>query len=139
MSNALFEPANQESVHNAKMDLIKRIDAILDARAWGWADLARAMGLSEQRVNNWRSRGVPAAQVRNIEAALGLKRYALDEESAAEDEAASVIAEFAYVYRHVSVEGRHFLRDMIASVKRAYMPEVRGNHLTAVRGGRKKA
>lgn len=60
------------------LELIERIHARLDHLGWGWADLARAMGLTEQRVNNWRTRGVPARELRNVELALKLPRYALD-------------------------------------------------------------
>jgi hypothetical protein len=98
------------------------------------------MGLSEQRVNNWRTRGVPAAKVRHIETALGLKRYALDEETTAEDEAAEAISEFSWVYRNVTVEGRSFLRDTVAFVKRSFMStERRTKQLTVVKDRRNKA
>jgi hypothetical protein len=60
------------------MELIERISARLDSLGWGWADLARAMGIAEQRVNNWKSRGVPARELRNVESALKLPHYALD-------------------------------------------------------------
>jgi len=60
------------------MELIERIQARLDYLGWSWADLARAMGMVEQRVNNWRTRGVPARELRNVEAALKVPRYALD-------------------------------------------------------------
>lgn len=63
---------------NSHLELIERIHARLDHFGWGWADLARAMGLTEQRVNNWRTRGVPARELRNVELALKLPRYALD-------------------------------------------------------------
>lgn len=139
-SNALFETADKDSIHNLKMDLIKRIDAILTDREWGWADLARKMDLSEQRVNNWRTRGIPAAQVRKIETALGLKRYALDEEHTEADEATEAISEFAWLYRNVTSEGRGFLRDMLASVRRSFVPaERRTKSLTVVKDRRNKA
>lgn len=103
------------------MDLTKRIDAILSARNWGWADLARLMDVSPQRVNNWRLRGVPANKLRAIEAALGLKRYALEEEQSEDDEAMAAAAQFAWVYKNVSPEGRSVLIDTIAFVKRSFI------------------
>lgn len=60
------------------MELIERISARLDDLGWRWADLARAMGMTEQRLNNWRIRGVPARELRNVEASLKLPQYALD-------------------------------------------------------------
>ena len=60
------------------MELIERISTRLDHLGWNWADLARAMRIAEQRVNNWKSRGVPARELRKVEAALKLPRYALD-------------------------------------------------------------
>lgn len=139
-SNALFVTADNESLHNSKMDLIKKIDAILEGMEWGWADLARKMELSEQRVNNWRTRGIPAAKVRDIEAALGLKRYALDDEHTEADEATEAISEFTWLYRNVTAEGRDFLRNMLASVRRAFVPaERRAKSLTVVKGRRNKA
>lgn len=124
-SNKEFETSQTDAVHNLKMNLIKKVDSILQAREWGWADLARAMGLSEQRVNNWRTRGIPAAKVRDIETALGLKRYALDEDQTETDEAAKVIADFTWLYKNVTAEGRSFLRDMLVSVRRSFVPEER--------------
>jgi len=139
-SNTLLETADSESSHNPKMDLIKRIDRILEAREWGWADLARAMELSEQRVNNWRTRGVPAAKVRAVEAALGLKRYALDDEHTEEDETAAVATEFSWVYRNVTAEGRSVLRDVIVFVKRSFLAaDRRTKQLTIVKDRRGKA
>jgi len=61
------------------MEVIERIQDRLDHLGWSWADLARAMGMVEQRVNNWRTRGVPARELRNVEASLKLPRYALDD------------------------------------------------------------
>ncbi|HEY6021833.1 MAG TPA: hypothetical protein VIY48_18810 [Candidatus Paceibacterota bacterium] len=136
----MFETEDGVSIHNSKMDLIKRIDAILVAREWGWADLARKMQLSEQRVNNWRTRGVPAAQIRHIETALGLKRYALDEEYSEEDEADAAVAEFSWVYRNVSPEGRSVLTDAVTFVKRSFIKkERRTSQLEVVKDRRNKA
>ena len=136
----MLETADSKSIHNEKMDLVKKIDRILAAREWGWADLARAMELSEQRVNNWRTRGVPAAKVRAIESALGLKRYALDEEHTVEDETAAVVSEFSWVYRNVTAEGRSVLRDVIAFVKRSFIAaDRRTKKLTIVKDRRGKA
>lgn len=59
-------------------ELTERIQSVLNSLRWGWADLARAMGLAEQRVNNWRTRGIPARELRSVETALKLPRYTLD-------------------------------------------------------------
>lgn len=63
---------------NAPTEVIDRIQNRMDFLRWGWADLARAMGITEQRVNNWRTRGVPTRELRNVEVALKVPRYALD-------------------------------------------------------------
>jgi len=68
----------QSKSESAGMELIKRISTQLDHLGWGWADLARTMGITEQRANNWRYRGVPARELRNVEAALRLPRFALE-------------------------------------------------------------
>lgn len=116
----MFVSSKKLSPHNLRMKTTDKVNAILEARGWGWADLARAMSLMEQRVNNWRTRGIPASQVRNVEAALGLVRYSLDEEAVAEDEAAAAIAEFALTYREITDDGREFLRDIIGFARRTY-------------------
>jgi len=121
-----------------KMGLIKKIDAILNEREWAWPDLARAMNLSEQRVNNWRTRGVPAVQVRNLEAALGLKRYALDDEHTTGDEASTVITEFSWVYRNATDKGREILRNAISLARELYVEsDRRGQQVAIVRDRRK--
>lgn len=52
-----------DNVHeSAGTELIERIQGRLDSLFWGWADLARAMGMTEKRLNNWRTRGVPARE-----------------------------------------------------------------------------
>lgn len=136
----MFETGDNGSSENMRMSLVKKIDAILNAREQGWADLARLMDLSPQRVNNWRIRGVPAAQIRHIEAALGLKRYALDEDATAVDETSAAIAEFSRVYRAVTAEGRRFLRDTVAFVERSFVAtERRTKQLSVVKDRRNKA
>lgn len=68
----------QNKSDSAGTELIVRVSARLDYLGWNWADLARAMGMAEQRVNNWRSRGIPARELRKVEATLKFPRYALD-------------------------------------------------------------
>lgn len=68
----------QSKSESAGTELIERIQGRLDSLLWGWADLARAMEMTEQRLNNWKTRGVPARELRKVEAALKLPRYALD-------------------------------------------------------------
>lgn len=54
-----------------------RIDEELSSRRThrlfpgSWADLARVLETSEQRLNNWKRRGVPAAQYAPVAGALG--------------------------------------------------------------------
>lgn len=137
----MFVSSKKLSPHNLRMKTTDKVNAILEARELGWADLARAMDLSEQRVNNWRTRGIPAGQVRAVEAALGLKRYALDEEAVAEDEAAAVVAEFAMIYREITEEGREFLRDTIGFARRTFAADrkKKKSSLSVVDGKRGKA
>lgn len=91
----------------------------------GWADLARAMNISEQRLNNWRTRGVPIAQVRNLESALGLARYALDFDDPPTGEVDSaIVSEFSYVYSHASDDGKALLINTIRAVRKAYIADV---------------
>lgn len=84
-SNYLFGANNANVFHNPFMDQVEKINELLGAMGWGWADLARAMDLTEQRVNNWRKRGIPANQLRAVEDALGMKRFALEDDEVEED------------------------------------------------------
>lgn len=68
----------QNKSESAGTELIESVSARLDYLGWNWGDLARLMGMAEQRVNNWRNRGIPARELRKVEAALKLPRYALD-------------------------------------------------------------
>ena len=116
----MFVSPNGAAPHNAGMKTTAKVETLLKARAWGWADLARALGISEQRVNHWRTRGIPARMVRDVEFALGLKRYTLDEDAVAEDEVAAVIAEFSLIYREINEDGRNFLKDVMGFARRTY-------------------
>ena len=102
------------------MNIIVRINKILVARNWEWADLARAMGMSEQRLNNWKNRSVPAGQLRNIERALGIARYSLEDESQ-DDETIKAVADFSWVYDNANETGRAFLRSAVQAVRQAYV------------------
>lgn len=63
------------------MEIIKRIQARLEDLGWGWADLARALDITEQRLNNWKKRGIPAGQIKSVANALGITRYQLEGEA----------------------------------------------------------
>lgn len=88
-SNDLFGANIGTMFHNSFMNQVEKINEILRLRELGWADLAREMGLTEQRVNNWRTRGVPAGQLRAVEVALGLKRFALEDDAEREKDVES--------------------------------------------------
>lgn len=130
VSNDLCVSNNKRRMDNSRMELIDRIKRALDQKGMGWADLARAMKISEQRLNNWRTRGVPAAQVRNVEAAIGLPRYFLDYDDPAHVDDSAVVAEFAWVYRHASDDGKALLVNTVGAVKRAYCPVDRKSRTT---------
>jgi hypothetical protein len=75
MANAAFVPCS--TVRLMEDPVWHRIDRELVARrvrhrAPGtWADIARVLETTEQRVNNWKRRGVPTAQYAALAAALG--------------------------------------------------------------------
>lgn len=50
-----------------------RVDAELIRRGQTWAQLGREIGATDQRMNNWKRRGVPASQYQAIATALGWK------------------------------------------------------------------
>lgn len=52
-------------------DMIQRIDKRLDEIKKTWADLGRAVGASDQRTYNWRSRGIPKSAMLGVAAFLG--------------------------------------------------------------------
>lgn len=63
-------------IHNPFMDdVYSRVDALLKMRGLSWADLARATGYTEQRMNNWKRRGVPTTAYKALAGAL---RVSLD-------------------------------------------------------------
>lgn len=43
-----------------------------------WSDLARKMEVTAERVNNWKKRGIPARQIKNVAVALGMQRHELE-------------------------------------------------------------
>lgn len=49
-----------------------RVDAELARRGLTWADLGRRIEATDQRMNNWRRRGVPAKEHKAIATALGM-------------------------------------------------------------------
>lgn len=126
--------------HNSFMSQVEMVDKILNDREWGWADLARKMGLSEQRVNNWRKRGIPAGKLRAVEEALGLKRFALEGDAEEPDDFYRMakqrgligpVADFEWTYNHVTEEGKKFLMSAISAAKSAYIVRVKEERKTA--------
>ena len=77
-SNILFIPQPREPTDNREMDIIEKINAKLELLEWTWADLARAMKITEQRVNNRKKRGVPAGQIKHVAATIGMQRHELE-------------------------------------------------------------
>ncbi len=70
--HALCIAGNSCKVNNAFMTPIERIKTLLDERGDNWADLARALGTTDQRVYNWRKRGLPEAEGHRVARALGV-------------------------------------------------------------------
>lgn len=66
------------------MDIVEKINNRLTGAGMTWSDLARKMSLlgcgdfTVERVNNWKKRGIPARQIKNVAAALGMQRHELD-------------------------------------------------------------
>jgi phage repressor protein C with HTH and peptisase S24 domain len=52
-------------------EMLNRIEEKLSAKGWSWADFARALNTTDQRVYNWRKRGVPKSEADRIAKALG--------------------------------------------------------------------
>src|SRR5687767_11205144 len=75
LANAAFEACS--TVRLMEDPVWHRLDEELAARRerhiapGSWADVARALDTTEQRVNNWKRRGVPSAQYVTIAAVMG--------------------------------------------------------------------
>lgn len=71
VNNTCIETASS-SLNNPFMnDINKRLELRLSELHWKPADLAKALGTTDQRVYNWRQRGVPASEAASIAKAIG--------------------------------------------------------------------
>lgn len=52
-------------------EILKRVEYRLDKKGWTWAEFARALNTTDQRVYNWKKRGVPKSEVDRIADVLG--------------------------------------------------------------------
>lgn len=52
-------------------EMVKRIDSRLAEMGKTWADLGRAVGASDQRMYNWRSRSIPKSAMLGVAKFLG--------------------------------------------------------------------
>lgn len=78
LSNVLYIPRPAESTDNKNVDIVEKINNRLASMGMTWSDLAREMKITVERVNNWKKRGVPARQVKNVAIALGMQRHELE-------------------------------------------------------------
>lgn len=70
--NKLFIARRCVSVNNLFMsDILTRVEYMLSDLGWTWARFARELDTTDQRVYNWRKRGVPKSEVDNIADVLG--------------------------------------------------------------------
>ncbi len=53
-------------------DVWNRIDSVLQARRKSWTSLAQDLGYTDQRISNWRHRGVPAQAFSALSSHLGI-------------------------------------------------------------------
>jgi len=58
---------------------VRPIDLAISA-AGSLAELARRLGVSQQRVSNWKRRGIPDRMVLPVARVTGVPRYKLNEE-----------------------------------------------------------
>ena len=72
--NDVFSCVNTVFVNNACVSTpIKRVEAWLSANDKKWADLARSLRYTEQRLTNWKKRGeIPRAEFASVAQATGL-------------------------------------------------------------------
>lgn len=65
--NNVFIAGESNPINNPCMDdLLKRVEYQISQKRWTWADFARALETTDQRVYNWRKRGVPKSEVDRI-------------------------------------------------------------------------
>jgi len=76
---ALFRQVNVACIarlapvlNNMCMEPIDRIAGLLRARHLSWAEFARQIGTTDQRLYNWRKRGLPSEEVLKVAEALGV-------------------------------------------------------------------
>lgn len=71
--NKLCIESRTKALNNPCMkEINKRLDLRLSEMGWKPTDLAKAMNTTDQRVYNWRVRGVPGTEAPNIARALGV-------------------------------------------------------------------
>lgn len=73
--NTAFIAPRCVQVHALCMDeqakqVLARAQQAMQAKDWRWADLGRALDASDQRLNNWRSRGIPREMLPDVAAVL---------------------------------------------------------------------
>ena len=70
--NRLFIANHADSVNNLFMnDILSRVERLLTEKGWNWARFARELETTDQRVYNWKKRGVPKSEADRIAAVLG--------------------------------------------------------------------
>lgn len=58
------------ALEEQQLDIVKRVQARLDDLGMSWAEFARRIGTTDQRVYNWRKRGIPKKEVDTIASIL---------------------------------------------------------------------
>src|SRR5690554_966030 len=70
--NKLFIASGGNYVNNPFMsDILSRVEQLLTEKGWNWARFARELETTDQRVYNWKKRGVPKSEADRIAAVLG--------------------------------------------------------------------
>ncbi len=70
--NTAFIASDVNSVNNMFMsDILSRVEQLLAEKGWNWARFARELETTDQRVYNWKKRGVPKNEADRIAAVLG--------------------------------------------------------------------
>ena len=69
--NTLCIERSGKPVNNSFMtDALSRVEQKLSDLGWTWADFARALNTTDQRVYNWKKRGIPKSEIDRIADAL---------------------------------------------------------------------
>jgi predicted XRE-type DNA-binding protein len=67
----MFIAKHGKQLNNLCMDeTVSRVQQLIDEKSLKWADIARRLKVSDQRVYNWRKRGIPDSQIVKIAAIL---------------------------------------------------------------------